>query len=245
MLAESVPEPGTRTRTIMTNPATGHTLKKFDEELSTLRDLVLRMGGLVEDQLRGALAALDAADPAAAREIVFRDREIDRIELKADEEIAQLLALRTPLGIDLRTVLTLSKTVTDLERVGDEAKKVARSCDAAAALPREPFAAAIAEMGRLAAEQLHGALDALVRLDLDHAAAVKRGDKRLDRAFDAAVSAFGDQLAQQPLLAPQAVQWLFAAKALERIGDHAKNITQYVFYLVEGRDVRHPKAREP
>src|SRR3546814_16671419 len=103
-----------------------HTLKKFDEELATLRDLVLKMGGEVEEQVARAISVLEGGDLKVAREVIERDRDIDRLELKADEEVAQLLALRSPLGGDLRTVLSLSKTVNDLERVGDEAKKIAR-----------------------------------------------------------------------------------------------------------------------
>lgn len=230
----------------MNNPGTGHTLKKFDQELSTLRDLVLRMGGIVEEQLRNASAALVHCEVEAARAVVRRDREVDRLELQADEEIAQLLALRTPLGIDLRTVLTLAKTVTDLERIGDEAKKVARACvqsaDDADRLPGLPYMSKLIVMGQLAVEQLAGALDALVRLDLDRAAAIKRSDNRLDDTFDELQAAIIAHVVEQPALAPLSIRLLFAAKSLERIGDHAKNITQYVFYLVEGRDVRHPKA---
>src|SRR3546814_4718357 len=94
-----------------------HTLKKFDEELATLRDLVLKMGGEVEEQVARAISVLEGGDLTVAREVIERDRDIDRLELKADEEVALLLALRSPLGVDLRTVLTLSKTVNDLERV--------------------------------------------------------------------------------------------------------------------------------
>ncbi len=230
----------------MTNPATGHTLKKFDQELSTLRDLVLRMGGLVEDQLRRAVQALESGDAESARAIVKRDREIDAIELRADEEIAQLLALRTPLGIDLRMVLALSKSVTDLERIGDEAKKIARSCmqsqEDRSTLLRLPFMPAISGIAKLAIEQLNGALDALVRLDLERAAAVKAADDQLDAAFEATQKSIIDYLGGDRTSAALAIELLFAAKSLERIGDHAKNVTQYVFYLVEGRDIRHPKA---
>ena len=230
----------------MSIPHAAHTIKKFDEELATLRDLVLRMGGMVEEQVRRSLVVLDRGDSAAARELVLRDREIDAIELRADEEIAQLLALRSPLGVDLRTVLAFSKTVTDLERVGDEAKKIARSCEHSpelcADLPRQPYMADLQAMGSLAAEQLNGALDALVRLDVDRAAEIKRSDKRLDKAFDLTLANIIKHIMAEPTSAPLAVQGIFAARALERIGDHAKNITQYVVYLVQGRDIRHPKA---
>jgi len=231
----------------VTLSTTAHTHKKFDEELATLRDLVLRMGGMVEEQVRRGLDALQRGDSEAARQLVSRDREIDAIELRADEEIAQLLARRSPLGIDLRTVLAFSKTVTDLERIGDEAKKIAKSCEQApelsADLPRQPYMADLLAMGRLAAELLHGALDALVRLDVERADEVKRADKRLDKAFDATLAALIEHIQREPDSAPMAVQAIFAARALERIGDHAKNITQYIVYLVHGRDVRHPKAQ--
>lgn len=230
----------------MQHPVTGHTLKKFDQELSTLHDLVVRMGGLVEDQLKQAVDALQRCDAEAARVIIKRDREVDAIELRADGEIAHLLALHTPLGVDLRMVLTLSKSVNDLERVGDEAKKIARCCEQSiesrAALPRLPFMRAVSDMAQLAAAQLNGALDALVRMDVERAEAVKRADGQLDDAFDATHDAIVQHIAADPASAALSIQVLFAAKGLERVGDHAKNIAQYVFYLVEGRDVRHPKS---
>jgi phosphate transport system protein len=223
-----------------------HTVKKFDEELATLRDLVLKMGGLVEDQLSRAVAAVESGDIDAAREVVARDRDIDRLELKADEEIAQLLALRTPLGVDLRTVLTLSKTVNDLERIGDEAKKIAKIAvrleDWRTQLRGRAELLEITGMARLGARMLHGALDALVRLDLDRAKQVGDEDDALDEAFRSATGKLKALMQAESALVPPAVELIFAGKSLERIGDHAKNIAEYVFYLVEGRDVRHPKA---
>lgn len=223
-----------------------HTLKKFDEELATLRDLVLKMGGEVEEQVARAIQVLEDGDVALARQVIERDREIDRLELKADEEIAQLLALRTPLGVDLRTVLTLSKTVNDLERVGDEAKKIARI---ALQLHEEGSAAGevvhlgeVSALSRHAAHMLRGALDALVRLDLERAAQVKDSDDALDEGYKTVLAAIKEQAARNPESVGQVIQVMFAVKALERIGDHSKNIAQYVFYLVEGRDIRHPKS---
>lgn len=230
----------------MNNPGSGHTVKKFDEELATLRDLVLRMGGLVEEQLRRALEVLASCDAEGAGEVVRGDLEIDRIELQADQEIAQLLARRTPLGIDLRTVLMLSKTVTDIERIGDEAKKVARTCrklpEAGGGMRELPYMPALTALGQLAVQQLAGALDALARLDLARADEIRRGDDAIDDACDALLASISDHMRSAPDSIPLAVPLLFAAKALERIGDHTKNITQYVVYLVEGRDVRHRKA---
>ena len=225
---------------------TGHTLKKFDEDLSALRDLVLRMGGSVEEQLRGAVEALEHGNVEAARAIARRDRDIDRMELRADEEVAQLLALRAPLGVDLRTVLMLSKTVTDLERVGDEAKKIAKAAarihevvESARAIP---LLAETVSLGRGALDMLRGALDALVRLDLARAAALDAEDDALDAAYKSALARLKGWMAAHPEDIEVAVQVMFTMKGLERIGDHAKNIAEYLHYLVKGRDIRHPKA---
>jgi phosphate transport system protein len=225
----------------------GHTLKKYDEELSTLRDLVIRMGGAVEEQLRLGVDALQRGDAEQARRVIRGDREIDRFELRADEEVAQLIALRAPLGIDLRTILTLSKTVNDLERVGDEAKKVARFArnliESSAVRAELPIVAEIAGLSRISAAMLRGALDALARLDLAQAERTRRDDDLLDSAYKASVEQLTQWMTADSATVAPGVQGLFALKSLERIGDHAKNIAGYVFYLVEGRDVRHPKAR--
>lgn len=230
----------------MSIPTSAHTLKKFDEELSTLRDLVLKMGGLVEEQVLRAVDALERGDSAVARDVIERDREIDRHELKADEEVAQLLALRSPLGVDLRTVLTLSKTVNDLERIGDEAKKIARiALQLQEDAGEDGSAGHLAQVGalsRLALNMLHGALDALVRLDLERATRVGDEDDTLDNAYKGMLASLKGFMSEHPQAVGMAVQIMFAIKALERIGDHSKNIAEYVFYLVEGRDIRHPKA---
>ncbi len=223
-----------------------HTIKKFDEELATLRDLVLRMGGLVEEQLLRAVESIERGDPELARSVLLRDRDIDRIELKADEEIAQLLALRSPMGVDLRTVLTYSKTVNDLERIGDEVKKIARLAVQLQEDPRQGESLSLGDeigsMARHAQDMLHRALDSLVRLDLDQARRVKDLDKGLDRDFEAGIARVRSLMAADAQSIPLALELAFALKALERVGDHAKNISEYVFYLVEGRDVRHPKV---
>ncbi|PIQ38528.1 MAG: phosphate transport system regulatory protein PhoU [Lysobacterales bacterium CG17_big_fil_post_rev_8_21_14_2_50_64_11] len=223
-----------------------HTLKKFDEELATLRDLVLKMGGEVEEQVARAISVLAGGDLTIAREVIEHDRSIDRLELKADEEVAQLLALRSPLGVDLRTVLTLSKTVNDLERVGDEAKKIARIALQLHEEGREAGDIAqssqVSALSQYALTMLRGALDALVRLDLDRAAEVKDADDTLDEGYKAIIVSIKGFANRYPDSVGQVIQVMFAMKALERIGDHAKNIAQYVFYLVEGRDIRHPKS---
>jgi phosphate transport system protein len=228
--------------------AGGHTQKKYDEELATLRDLVIKMGGAVEEQLRLGMRCIAQGDARLAEQVVAGDRQVDRYELQADEEIAQLIALRAPLGVDLRTILTLSKTVNDLERIGDESKKLARVAQAlvegAGDRMDVPMISEIDGMARIAGAMLRGALDALVRLDLGLAERTRRDDDRLDSAYKASVAQLTALMQGEPESVPAGVQAIFALKSLERIGDHAKNIAGYVFYLVEGRDVRHPKARQ-
>lgn len=223
-----------------------HTVKQFDEDLSNLRNLVVAMGGLVEDQIKGAVDALEKDDSTLAQRVVENDREIDRMQLRADEEAAQLLALRTPLGSDLRMVLTLIRTVTDLERVGDEAKKIARlsgrMLGEAGNLPNSRLLRDVYLMARHAISMVHGALDALVRMDTERAEQVKRDDDELDAEFQDALRRLITFMMEDHRVIGQAVDIIFIIKALERVGDHSKNIAEYVFYLVEGRDVRHPKA---
>lgn len=224
-----------------------HIHSQFDEDLTVLRDLVLRMGGLVENQLDAAIAVLQRGDAAAARVVIEGDREIDRIELRCDEEAARLLALRAPLGVDLRTVLTLTKTVNDLERIGDEAKKIARAARDSADLGRDagrlPVLDSILGMAEIARTMLHNALNALVRLDLDLAGRVGQDDDRQDAAFKAAKAEGRAVMQASAENIDAALDMIFVAKSLERIGDHAKNIASYVFYLVEGRDIRHPSVQ--
>jgi len=228
----------------MSVSTSAHTLKKFDDEMGTLRDLVIKMGGSVEEQLRTAMLALEREDTALAEQVIEADRQIDRFEIRADEEIAQLLARRAPLGIDLRTILTLSKTVNDLERIGDEAKKIAR---VTRGIIREgldkrnfPLLGDTSALSRAAVSMLRGALDALVRLDLEQATRVLNDDDALDDSYKQLLQRITDLMSQSPGVITLSVQIIFVIKALERIGDHSKNIAEYVFYLVEGRDVRHP-----
>jgi len=232
----------------MTAPRSGHTLTKFDHELATLRDLVLGMGGRVEEQLRHAVQALREGDTALARAVVQGDRAVDRMELQADADVAQLLALQAPLGVDLRTVLMLARTVNDLERVGDEAKKIAKTAlavhgeGAAGSAASLPALDDIAGMAQRALAMLRGALDALVRNDVAQAAALDADEDALDAAYKAAQARLEAWMAANAERIGTGVRLMFALKGLERVGDHAGNIAQYVFYLVEGRDVRHPKA---
>jgi len=220
-----------------------HTVKQFDVQLANLRNLVLEMGGLVEDQIQQAIKALDDEDPTAAREVIARDQIINGMQVKTDEDSVSLIALRQPLGSDLRLIMSLSKIVTDLERIGDEAEKIARmtvkTYDAASNPPSAKLLRDVTPMARQAISMLHGCLDALARLDMEKAVEVARGDEELDQEFQSALRRLITYMMEDPRVIGHAINVLFIIKALERIGDHSKNIAEYIIYLVKGKDVRH------
>lgn len=226
----------------------GGTDKELDTELAALRDLVIRMGGAVEEQLRCGIQALQHRDARLAEQVVAGDRQIDRYELQADADIAVLIGSRAPQGMDLRAILTLSKSVNDLERIGDESKKLARIAialmESAEDSVEVPMITEITGMSKISVAMLRGALNALVRLDLQQAERTRSEDERLDAVYKSSIDQLTTLMAASPSAVAPGVQALYALKSLERIGDHAKNIAGYVFYLVEGRDVRHPKARQ-
>ncbi|MCP5196913.1 MAG: phosphate signaling complex protein PhoU [Gammaproteobacteria bacterium] len=220
-----------------------HTVKQFDVQLANLRNLVLEMGGLVEDQIQRAIKALNDEDVSAAREVIARDQIINGMQVKTDEDSVNLIALRQPLGSDLRLIMSLSKIVTDLERIGDEAEKIARMAiktyndDNNA--PSAKLLRDVAPMAKQAIHMLHGCLDALARLDIEKAVEIAKGDDELDQEFQSALRRLITYMMEDPRTIGHAISVLFIIKALERIGDHAKNISEYLIYLVKGKDVRH------
>lgn len=220
-----------------------HTVKQFDVLLDNLRNLVLEMGGLVEDQIHKAINALNDEDVTAAREVIARDQIINGMQVKTDEDSVSLIALRQPLGGDLRLIMSLSKIVTDLERIGDEAEKIARMTvkiyDAPNSPPSAKLLRDVAPMAKQAMDMLHGCLDALARLDVEKAVEIAKGDDELDQEFQSALRRLITYMMEDPRTIGHAINVLFIIKALERIGDHAKNIAEYLIYLVRGKDVRH------
>ncbi len=220
-----------------------HTFKRFDQELANLNNIVLRMGGLVEDQIAKAMTALRDADVEAARQVVARDHVVNFLDVQADEQIVNLLALRQPVAKDLRMILSLGKTVTDLERIGDEAERIARMTidiyDSDSAPPDAVLLDDAFRMSTLASRMLHDVLDALARLDVDQAIRVARGDTELDSEFQAALRRLSTYIMEDARNVGHIIDATFIVKSLERIGDHSKNIAEYVIFLVKGKDVRH------
>jgi len=220
-----------------------HTVKRFDQELESLRSLILEMGGLVEQQIRQAVEALSEEDLTLAQEVIDRDHKVNALEVKADEEVVNLIALRQPMAIDLRMIMSMSKAITDLERIGDEAERIARMTlyiyNESSSAPQTRLLRDVYSMSKLASSMLSECLDALARLDVEKAIAVTRGDKALDDEFNDGLRRLVTFMMEDPRIIGHATNVIFMIKALERIGDHSKNIAEYVIYMVKGKDIRH------
>jgi phosphate transport system protein len=218
-----------------------HTLKQFDTELEEIRSRVLQMGGLVEQQIVGALEALTNGNVALAREVMGNDHMVNALEVAIDEDCSTVIARRQPAAKDLRMIMTVVKTITDLERIGDEAAKIARMTLSlySSDRPTVPRAAEIQHVADIALGMLRNALDAFARLDLAVAAKVVRQDEQVDSEFKAIMRQLITFMMEDPRTISHALDIMFIAKSIERIGDHSKNMSEYVVYLVKGKDVRH------
>ena len=218
-----------------------HTLKQFDTELEALRSRVLQMGGLVEEQIVRAIDSLATGNVSLAQRVVEDDHRVNALEVAIDEECSTIIARRQPAAVDLRMIMMVVKTITDLERIGDEAAKIARMAQLIhqAERPFVPRTAEIRHVADLALAMLRHALDAFARLDLAVAAKVVRQDERVDDAFRGILRQLITFMMEDPRTISSSIEILFTAKAIERIGDHAKNMSEYVVYMVKGKDVRH------
>ncbi|MDP2195301.1 MAG: phosphate signaling complex protein PhoU [Rhodocyclaceae bacterium] len=219
---------------------TEHTLKQFDTELQQLRGKVLRLGGVVERQITQAMAALANADLALCEQVIGTDHEVNRLEVEIDEDCVHIIAKRQPAARDLRMIMTVIKTITDLERIGDEAKKIAKKTRAMYSsdltyVPRIE----LRHSADIVVAMLRQSLDAFARDDCSVAAEVARRDKEVNAEFKAATRQLITYMMEDPRTITRALELLFIAKSIERIGDHAKNISEYVVYMEKGRDVRH------
>jgi len=218
-----------------------HTLKQFDTELEDIRARVLQMGGLVEQQITRAIEALTSGNVALARQVMEDDHHVNALEVTIDEECSTVIAKRQPAAKDLRMIMTVVKTITDLERIGDEAAKIARMTISLyrADRPILPRTTEVQHVGDIATGMLRNALDAFARLDLTVAAKVVRQDEQVDNEFKAILRQLITFMMEDPRTISHALDIVFIAKSIERIGDHSKNMSEYVVYLVKGKDVRH------
>ena len=222
-----------------------HTSKQFDVDLENIRTKVLQMGGLVEQQVERAMDGLASGEVFVIDQVIANDHRVNLLEVELDEACSHVIARRQPAASDLRMIMAVIKTITDLERIGDEAKKIAKMAKRiheadAGFVPRIEMRHAAG----LAANMLHKALDAFARLDVHAAAGVVREDDAIDLAFNAIMRQLITFMMEDPRTISSSIEILFIAKSIERIGDHAKNMSEYVIYLVKGRDVRHTGVDE-
>ncbi|MHB8237160.1 MAG: phosphate signaling complex protein PhoU [Acidithiobacillus ferrivorans] len=219
-----------------------HISRRFEDELHEVHALVLAMGGVVEEQITNAVRALQESDAELAREVIGRDHEVNGYEVRIEEECINILARRQPAASDLRLVMTLIKTIADLERMGDKASKIA---DMALAMghgarnANPAFLRDVSVMADYALNMLRRAMDALARADAEEAIAVAKGDEVLNQEYRSALRRLITYMMEDPRTITPAIDALFIAKAIERIGDHARNICEYVIYLAKGKNVRH------
>ena len=225
---------------------TEHTIKQFDADMGAIRSGVLAMGGLVEKQLSRAIAALENEGAGAVVDEVGADeRQINQMQVQIDHQCMQIIAKRQPAAGDLRMVLTIVKITNDLERIGDEIKKIAYKASSAESdkLVRVRFYDVVRSLS-LAQRMLRMALDAFARLDLDAAAEIVDLDDEIDAAFASILRQLISYMMEDPRTIGASLEIVFMAKSIERIGDHAKNIAEAVVQAVKGTDVRHATAAE-
>jgi len=222
-----------------------HISQQFNSELEDVRNRVLTMGGLVEQQLADAIRALVERDKELGGQVISNDYQVNEMEVSIDEECTQIIAKRQPTASDLRLVMAVIKTITDLERIGDEAERFAKMV---MKHTNEQAASrhfgSIEVMGEKVRHMLHGALDAFARMDVDAATQTWLKDSKIDKQYETITRELITYMMEDPRAIPWALDVLWAARALERIGDRSSNICEYVIYLVKGKDVRHTTSEQ-
>ena len=222
-----------------------HTSKQFDTELETVRTRVLQMGGLVEEQIQRAIDALNSGNMEEIDRVKENDHRVNAMEVELDEACSHIIARRQPAASDLRLIIAVVKTITDLERIGDEAEKIARMAKLIHEAERLHMPRVdLRHVADLAVAMLRSSLDAFARLDSKAALRVVQSDEAVDREFRSILRELITFMMEDPRTISRCLEVLFVAKALERIGDHSKNMAEYVIYMVEGRDVRHLRNPE-
>jgi len=220
-----------------------HLSSQVDEDLARPRTHVLQMGGLVETQVSSAIDAYSTGEVASVKTIVETDRKVNELEKAIDDDCAHIIAKRQPTASDLRLVLGISKIVTDLERAGDEAKKIAKGVRRIYENGQMPsqYGVGIRHLAEAALAMIREALDAFARLDTAQASTVIRADSEVDVEFKSIIRQLITHMMEDPRTITTSIDIITIARAIERIGDHAKNVSEQVIYVVEGRDIRHTK----
>jgi phosphate transport system protein len=226
--------------------ASEHLSKQYDSDLESLRSRVLQMGGLVEAQILAAIEGFTTGNRNLLDQVFNNEPRVNGFEVSIDTDCSHIIVRRQPAATDLRLIMAVSKTVTDLERIGDEAEKIARmsmQIHEHDRLKVQRFTE-IRHVGNIAVQMLRQALDAFARLDAAQAAQVVREDVTIDDEFRSILRQLITFMMEDPRTISSALEIVWIAKAIERIGDHAKNMCEYVIYIVKGTDVRHTKFED-
>ena len=222
-----------------------HSSSQFTQEMESIRSDLLRMGGLVEQQVSDAVESFLQHDSKLAQKVRDVEKEVDSLEKQIDEECARVLALRQPAAIDLRTIIAVSKCVADLERMGDKAAKIAKITIQLAYEGHLSIGLVeVRHIGERVCKMLHEALDAFARFDLDKAVAVAESDDDVDAEYHSAMRSLVTFMMEDPRSITRVLKLMSVFRALERIGDHCGNLCEQVVYLVSGRDVRHVSVEQ-
>lgn len=227
----------------MNDMTDGHTVQSYNDEMNQLHQHVMQIGELVRDQLKRAVDSLKQEDAEAAREVIERDQIVNELDIEVDDEIIHIIAKRQPMAKDLREIITVGKIVTDLERCGDEARKIAMLCvhfyDQNTMSPSDVIVRDIVKLSEFVDDMLDKAIRAYDKLDLDLALDAIRMDVDLDTEFKCCLRRLSTFIMEDSRVVGHVVETVLGLRALERIGGHAKNIGGYVVFLVKGKDVRH------
>jgi len=222
-----------------------HISRRFNEDLESVRTKVLAMGGFVESQLSKAITSLIEGDSRLGESVALDDLKVNGMEVSIDEECSRILATRSPAAGDLRVIVAIIKTITDLERIGDEGEKIGLIASRLATMERpENKYREIKHLGRIVSEMVHDALDAFARMDAEGALRVARQDRVVDEEYEAIHRQCITFMMEDPRTIRRALDVMWVVRSLERIGDHAKNICEYVIYMVHGKDVRHTNLED-
>ncbi|PYE33888.1 PhoU-like phosphate uptake regulator [Idiomarina fontislapidosi] len=216
-----------------------HISNKFNEELEAVRNRVLSMGGLVEQQLSDALTAIQTADVELAEKVLTNDHKINKLEVQIDEECVHIIAKRQPAASDLRLVIAIIKTIADLERIGDEAERIAKVAKESFSNDQQQLLVSLENLGHQILIMLRKVLDAFARMDLDSAYEVHRQDEQADRQYEALTRQLMTYMMEDSRSIPKIMNVLWSARSLERMGDRCQNIAEYIIFFVKGKDVRH------
>jgi phosphate transport system protein len=219
---------------------TDHISKRYNKDIEDLRNRVLAMGGVVEAQLSRAITAIVTGDSELGLQVAEDDYKVNELEVSIDEECSRIIATRAPAAGDLRLIVAIIKTITDLERIGDEAEKIGFLASKLAGMDRPPDSyRELKSLGTHVSHMVRDAMNAFARLDVDEAFEVVREDDDVDAEYNAIQRQCITFMMEDPRSIKRVMNVTWAARSLERIGDHAKNICEYVIYMVRGRDVRH------